>query len=107
MLSLSRQSYTVRKEKLKIYRYNIFFHDNFFSFYDNCNRFLRGMEKERMEICKINLSMNDTALLFYVARQPEYGSEYLVGKPTVYPTDKNSLLQQVKQKFSNSSGSLL
>lgn len=51
--------------------------------------------------------MNDIALLFYAARQPEQASEYLVGKRTVYPTDKNSLLQQVKQKFSNSSGSLL
>lgn len=65
------------------------------------------MEKERREIRKINLEMNDTALLFYVARQPDYASEYLVGKPTVYSTDKNSLFQQVKQKFSNSSGSLL
>lgn len=26
--------------------------------------------------------MNDIALLFYIARQPEYASEYLVGKPT-------------------------
>lgn len=39
--------------------------------------------------------MNDTALLFYVERQPEYASEYLVGKPTVYAPDENSLLQQV------------
>lgn len=53
------------------------------------------MEKQRREIHEINLAMNDTALLFYVARQPEYASEYLVGKPTVYVTDKNSLLQQV------------
>jgi len=33
------------------------------------------MEKERKEICKINLAMKDTALPFYVPRQPEYASE--------------------------------
>lgn len=50
------------------------------------------MEKERRGICKIDLAMNDTALLFSAARRPEYASDYLIGKRTVYPTDKNSLL---------------
>lgn len=42
-----------------------------------------------------------------LVREPPYASEYFLGKPTAYPPDKNSLPQQVEQKFSNSSGGLL